>query len=1441
MAKVYGIELIEDSMIISTNVERADNFPLGGSENPGQLFFRTDENILYVRNSDNTEWVYLTTNVDVFRSTLTNNIGTNGTFMHEDGAGTDVTIDVNAKSLPFETALSSDLLENVDNIRDAIDAVYSISQTPEIDLELNDLTNVETTPRDGDYLTFLDGEWISGAIESTTSIVTDNGNGVYIHDDGTGTQSVIDTNKALNDLTDVDTFGFSEGKVLTYKQNKWVPSFTDKTLSIVTDNLDGTYTHDDSDDTITIIDTNKSMSDLTDVDAEHATDGQVLIYSNNQWEASEPQAVENENWLVCNIGNDFLSHPDAPSMNAIALGDSALASQVSSIAIGTNSHANGANAIAIGFLAETGGGQSGVAIGHGAKVENPGVGIAIGRNAISGFNEDAGSSICITSKLSDFRSEGGNVVISTPFSGGLKVDEDGIIHTTYNGGLTWNIVGTMEEAPIDGTSYVRQDASWISVSGGGVGGEVFVANIQKVCEPFTDFSEDWSLSTVDAPISGTTSSNGGTWNVMTSDTGDAASDLLELTEPNWIGTDIATWPDNSWRTFMVWEKPIVNLPPQIDMTFDVFAETYTETTVFFHPLKEEYASAIDESDYDDLVLPDDYGFIRVSVFTDPSGPELRLWTRGDGETDSGPIIFQQQATPSELGQTYSIRFQLRNNAGTKEFKLEGFGIDSGWIANTKPTLPSLCTCNVVFHVGIRNYNSSKSLSNISINEYVPVGLLAVEEENDTEVAAANINITDFTGHPQAIGSALEIIPNDVVFFTLGDNGEETYSWVGPVPVNLGIGGNYVATENDLVRFNPTDENEVSLTLDELTDVDTTGVLTGQVLTFNDVSGEWEPSDPSVADINNWIYANGGVDYIVAPNAVSQSIAIGEESTATGTETIAIGDKSNAQSVGSVVVGTEAYSDNSGVAIGYQASSKAQKGIAIGNNAESKNTSSVHSPIAIGESAQIGDGSTTSILLRTGAGALKVDEDGLLETSDDGGITWLSTKREGIVIDEDITYTVGTTGDFATLEEAFQYIREHPIATVGDFGWGGKRAPRYTLTLQAETHSLTGTNGTTRLESITAQVAINGPGATLQAGSSTSLHFAYCNTIFIDDITVTDIDIIVNDCYVNIGRWDRPITFNSFYDIRAGAKCRITTIGPMKRLTVWTGSYAEISSSSELEFAGYSAPHTIRHISIGDGSTLHMNCDVSLTSISNSDSIVVDTSSSLLITGDLNIEGGISTYIPIKVEDYGTISVQGTLTAPLYTQVSNIPINQLEKDGSAIWIEGDTTNKQRFADPEVSDILEAPEDGTPYSRQDATWVSATGLGEAPEDGTQYARQDATWVSATGLGEAPEDGTQYARQDATWVSADSGSQVIISDIPLTASDYEDGTQWFDPTVSMTFIKYTDASGDEVWIQNDTPALSQLDIISAENEIDGLKIAVVAELPNPPDPTTLYFISP
>lgn len=85
------------------------------------------------------------------------------------------------------------------------------------------------------------------------------------------------------------------------------------------------------------------------------------------------------------------------------------------------------------------------------------------------------------------------------------------------------------------------------------------------------------------------------------------------------------------------------------------------------------------------------------------------------------------------------------------------------------------------------------------------------------------------------------------------------------------------------------------------------------------------------------------------------------------------------------------------------------------------------------------------------------------------------------------------------------------------------------------------------------------------------------------------------------------------------------------------------------------------------------------------------------------------------------------------------------------------------------MAEAPQDGTPYNRQDGNWVAAASAGveEAPEDGTPYARQDATWVALSGGGDmlkatydADNNGVVDEAESVAWTGVTGAPSFITS---------------------------------------------------------------------------------
>ena len=85
----------------------------------------------------------------------------------------------------------------------------------------------------------------------------------------------------------------------------------------------------------------------------------------------------------------------------------------------------------------------------------------------------------------------------------------------------------------------------------------------------------------------------------------------------------------------------------------------------------------------------------------------------------------------------------------------------------------------------------------------------------------DVNATDFTGHPYAVGAALEIRANAVV--TFGHN-NISYLWQGPRGVTVGVGGTHVSIQADYSVMGTNDH--ALLNNREIADAHPTAAVTG---------------------------------------------------------------------------------------------------------------------------------------------------------------------------------------------------------------------------------------------------------------------------------------------------------------------------------------------------------------------------------------------------------------------------------------------------------------------------------------------------------------------------------------------------------------------------------------------------------------------------------------
>jgi hypothetical protein len=110
------------------------------------------------------------------------------------------------------------------------------------------------------------------------------------------------------------------------------------------------------------------------------------------------------------------------------------------------------------------------------------------------------------------------------------------------------------------------------------------------------------------------------------------------------------------------------------------------------------------------------------------------------------------------------------------------------------------------------------------------------------------------------------------------------------------------------------------------------------------------------------------------------------------------------------------------------------------------------------------------------------------------------------------------------------------------------------------------------------------------------------------------------------------------------------------------------------------------------------------------------------------------------------------------------------------IADNTTNIATNTAAIATKVEEAPEDGTPYSRQDAGWVASPGgVSEAPIDGTAYSRKDGAWDPTPGGADPNDLITAQAWDGQVFLSTRATanfSTTIRTFTELVATDFKSG---------------------------------------------------------------------
>lgn len=352
--KRYGIELAQNTYIKNANIEQGDSFPVSDITT-GQLFFRTDESKLYVRNADDSAWSEISeSEIEIsqvahgFTSThigapvaynsstwalgdvsgggaaptavISKIVDADNFNVKQNGVIENVNLAVNedggalvANGYYFSSSTLAGKVTQVPPAKQFIRLVMYVALTADTVMVLNQASNPQylstlvdvdiPAPTDGQVLTYnvtttywepvtplvgaqnlielndvdIDaspaptdgyvltadgaGEWTAEAIPvQNVSVMTDNANGTYTHDDGTGTTVGIDTNADSNPFDPV-VGGVSPALVSTNVQDALdelhdiVLNIDTTTVSVMTDNANGTYTHDDGTGTTVVLST----------------------------------------------------------------------------------------------------------------------------------------------------------------------------------------------------------------------------------------------------------------------------------------------------------------------------------------------------------------------------------------------------------------------------------------------------------------------------------------------------------------------------------------------------------------------------------------------------------------------------------------------------------------------------------------------------------------------------------------------------------------------------------------------------------------------------------------------------------------------------------------------------------------------------------------------------------------------------------------------------------------------------------------------------------------------------------------------------------------------------------------------------------------------------------------------------------------------------------
>jgi hypothetical protein len=425
--KAYGVKLFQDTFLENANIEGGFIFP-EDNLTPGQLFFRTDQNKLYIRDNDNTDWVIVGTGT----GGITDN--GNGTYTIVDEDENITTIDTRSQSNPYD---GTQVGLNSKNVKDALD---------EITLKY----------KDKDEFLLLDGGTMRGIINMDNHIIRDASDPV--DDKDVANKQYVEKRIAeqrISEHADVLVPFISDGDILEWNTsaNTW----------ITTSGSAGTFVElRDTPDMMTLADSGKfvrvsydsvklefhtlMLGDISNVNPSNAKNGQVLTFdsANQEWTSQPiPARVEVNSGVVIStvpgtseVFDDINvmdwtghEHADETVLTALTIdqgevwlfthdGIAYIWDGPADVTVGV-----GGNYDAVSSdLVKTGNMSNWIMANNGIDFTIPPTAVS-GSIAIgNGANADVGQ----------------NRIIIKTADAGLRVTNLGAVQTTRDGGITWN-------------------------------------------------------------------------------------------------------------------------------------------------------------------------------------------------------------------------------------------------------------------------------------------------------------------------------------------------------------------------------------------------------------------------------------------------------------------------------------------------------------------------------------------------------------------------------------------------------------------------------------------------------------------------------------------------------------------------------------------------------------------------------------------------------------------------------------------------------------------------------------------------------------------------------------------------------------------------------------------------------------------------------------------